>query len=143
MMDVLNSLGRPGVIVEGLAIKPGKPTMVAVVDDKLVFALPGRPFSAIIVFNLLVKPVLRKVLNLPEEGVEVEATAGARIYAERGKRTFATVKLKKEAGKVMAYPVEMESETVTMLSRAHGYVEVAEDREFVERGKKVRVRLFE
>ena len=56
--DVLDSLGEPGVIVHGISIKPGKPTVVGAVDGKPVFGLPGNPVSAMVVFDLLVRPTI-------------------------------------------------------------------------------------
>ncbi len=59
MPKVLNSLGEPGVIVCGIAIKPGKPVTIASVGGKPVFSLPGHPTSALLVFHLLVRPKIR------------------------------------------------------------------------------------
>ncbi|MFQ6029049.1 MAG: molybdopterin molybdotransferase MoeA, partial [Dehalococcoidia bacterium] len=56
--DIINQLGTPGVLVHGLSIRPGKPAIVGLVGDKPVFGLPGNPVSAMIVFDLLVRPIL-------------------------------------------------------------------------------------
>ncbi|HID51054.1 MAG TPA: molybdopterin biosynthesis protein, partial [Anaerolineae bacterium] len=61
---VLNELGEPGVIVHGLNIKPGKPTVIAVINGKPVFGLPGYPISCIISYNLIVKPLIRALSGL-------------------------------------------------------------------------------
>ncbi|MYA62412.1 MAG: molybdopterin molybdenumtransferase MoeA, partial [Dehalococcoidia bacterium] len=56
--DVFNQLGEPGVLLHGISIKPGKPTIVAVADGKPLFGLPGNPVSALVVFDLLVAPTI-------------------------------------------------------------------------------------
>ena len=56
--DVFNQLGDPGVLLHGISIKPGKPTIVAVADGKPLFGLPGNPVSALVVFDLLVAPTI-------------------------------------------------------------------------------------
>jgi molybdopterin molybdotransferase len=61
MPEALQAFGKPGVIVHGVAIKPGKPVTVAVIDGKIVFSLPGHPTSALLVFHLLARPVIDRM----------------------------------------------------------------------------------
>ena len=63
--DVIAGLGQPGVLAHGIAIKPGKPTIVALADGKPVFGLPGNPVSAMVVFRLVVAPTIRKLWARP------------------------------------------------------------------------------
>ena len=67
--QVINSLGEPGILVHGVSIKPGKPTILASVDRKPFFGLPGNPASAMLTFNLFVTPSIYKLSgcsNLPQ-----------------------------------------------------------------------------
>jgi molybdopterin molybdotransferase len=56
--DVIDGLGKPGVLVHGVSVKPGKPTILAVCDGKAVFGLPGNPVSAMVIFDLFITPAI-------------------------------------------------------------------------------------
>ena len=79
-VQVLDELGEPGVLVHGIAHKPGKPTIVALVDDKPAFGLPGNPVSAMIVFGILVRPVIQALMGRTEAPV----TRGCPCAADEG-----------------------------------------------------------
>jgi putative molybdopterin biosynthesis protein len=141
----LDSLGKPGVIVYGIAIKPGKPTTVALIGEKLVFSLPGHPASALLVFHLLVRSIIQRMAGIAiERALEVKARAAMRMFPARGRRTFVMVKLEHEkADELLAVPVATgESGAITMLEKADGFVEIAEDQQFVEADDEVSVHLF-
>lgn len=142
---ILNELGKPGVIVEGLSAKPGKPTTIAALNGKMAFALPGHPSSALIIFDLLVSPILRKMAGLITEtkGFTVSAKAAARIFSAKGRRTYAPVRLvKNPLGELVAYSIPAESGAITTLAKADGFIEIPETREFIEKGEKVEVHLL-
>ncbi|MFQ6074401.1 MAG: gephyrin-like molybdotransferase Glp [Candidatus Bathyarchaeia archaeon] len=142
---VLDTLGEPGVIVYGIAIKPGKPTTVAVINGKTVFALPGHPTSALLIFQLLVRPVIAEMANRPVEKPRmVKAVSATRMFSARGRRTFVTVHLTRDnAGRLLATPVPLGlSGAITTLSKADGYVEIDESQQFVDAGEEVAVHLL-
>jgi len=145
MPSVVNSLGKPGVIVSGIAVKPGKPTTVASVDGKPVFSLPGHPASALLMFHLLVRPmVLLMAGRRVECGLEVRAFAAVRMFPAKGRRTFVMVQLEWDSGRLVAVPVQTGSSgAITTLARADGFVEIAENTQFVEAGEEVDVLVFE
>jgi molybdenum cofactor synthesis domain-containing protein len=140
----LGSLGRPGVIVCGIATKPGKPTTIAVVDGKPIFALPGHPTSALLIFNLLVRPIImqmagRKAVN----EMVVKALTSTRLFPAKGRRTFITVRLKKEKTGLIAEPVPTGlSGAITTLLKADGYIEIPEYQQFIDANEEVSVHLF-
>jgi putative molybdopterin biosynthesis protein len=137
---VLNTLGKPGVIVYGIAIKPGKPTTVAVINGKPVFSLPGHPTSALMIFQLLVRPVIARMARRPAEKPRtVKAVTATRMFVARGRRTFVTVHLEKnEAGRFVASPVPLGlSGAITTLSKADGFIEIHESRQFIDAGEEV------
>jgi len=145
MPKVLNSLGKPSVIVCGIAIKPGKPVTVASIDGKLVFSLPGHPASALLVFHLLVRPIVRQMVGRKlEKALVVKADAGTRMFPAKGRRTFIMVKLKRdESGRFVAEPVPTGlSGAITTLAGADGFVEIPENQQFVDVGEEVAVQLF-
>jgi putative molybdopterin biosynthesis protein len=145
MPKVLNSLRKPGIVVCGIAIKPGKPTVVASVGGKPVFSLPGHPTSALLVFYLFVRPMIRLMAGgQAEEGLEVKAFAAMRMFPAKGRRTFIMVRLKhNKSDQLLAEPVPVSlSSAITTLARANGFVEIPENLQFIDAGEMVTVHLF-
>src|SRR5258708_33337403 len=89
---ILSRLGLPGVLVHGIALKPGKPLCLAAVDGKPIAVLPGFPTSAIFTFPTFVAPVIRRRAGLPAEAAQsVAATIPVRITSEIGREGFILV----------------------------------------------------
>jgi putative molybdopterin biosynthesis protein len=144
MPRALDSLGKPGVIVSGMAIRPGKPATVALIGDKMVFSLPGHPTSALLVYYLLVQPVIQTIAGRrPDEPFKVKAITTMRLFPARGRRTFIMVTLKKDNTKrLLAEPMPPGlSGAVTTLAKADGFVEIAENQQFIDAGEEVTVKL--
>ena len=92
--QVVDSLGKPGVIISGVAVKPGKPMTIAIVDGKPVFSLPGNPTSSLFMFNVFVRPVIVKLAGRPEEELpKLKAVTAQKMFPARGRRTFVMVNL--------------------------------------------------
>ncbi|MEM2021394.1 MAG: molybdopterin biosynthesis protein [Zestosphaera sp.] len=142
---VLDSLGEPGVVIHGLKVKPGKPTVVAVIGEKLVFGLPGFPLSAAMIFRSVVVPVISKLVGLPTshwEGLEVRARIAQRILGVRGRVALVPVALIERQGGVVAYPVQAPSGSIRVLTYTDGFIEIPEDALALSEGSEVRVKLF-
>ncbi|MEM3565875.1 MAG: molybdopterin-binding protein [Candidatus Bathyarchaeia archaeon] len=142
---MLSFLGKPGVIVCGVATKPGKPTTVAIIDGKPIFALPGHPTSALLIFHLLVRPIIERMAGRKTmEAATVRAFASTRIFPARGRRTFVMVKLKGDKSKrLIAEPVPAGlSGAITTLLKADGFIEIPENQQFVDVDEEVTVHLF-
>jgi len=145
MPKTLETLGEPGVIVSGVAIKPGKPTTIASFGGKPVFALPGHPTSALLTFLLFVRPLIQLMSGREaEKPPEMKALASMRMFPARGRRTFIMVKIKPEKSRrLMAEPIPTAlSGAITTLEKADGFVEIPEDIQFIDAGDQVTVRLF-
>ena len=143
---VLNSLGSPGVIIHGVAVKPGKPLAVALLHGKPVFSLPGNPTSSLLIFHLLVRPALLRLAGIANREMSVlRAKLTRRIFSAKGRRTYITVSLSKEKdSEWIASPVASgQSGAITTMAMAEGYVELKENEPFAEEGKLVKVFLFE
>ena len=98
--QIVDSLGEPGVLVSGIAVKPGKPTTIALIGKKPVFALPGHPTSALLIFHLFARPVIQLMSGKPAvEAKTVKALAAKRMFQAKGRRTFVMVKLKRDKSK--------------------------------------------
>jgi len=142
---VLDKLGKPGVIVYGIAIRPGKPVTIAVIKDKPVFSLPGHPASSLLTFHLFVRPALLQMAGKKEESqLTVKAFTSERLFPSRGRRTYVTVTLKKNsAGRIVASPVPTGlSGAITTLAKADGFTVIHESQQFIEKDEEVEVELF-
>ncbi|UCF45108.1 MAG: molybdopterin molybdenumtransferase MoeA [Candidatus Bathyarchaeota archaeon] len=143
--QVVNSLGEPGLVVSGLAVKPGKPTTIALIGRKPVFALPGHPTSALLIFHLLARPVIQLMSGRPaKETTTVKAKAGTRMFSAKGRRTFVMVKLKRnKSNRLIAEPVETgASGAITTLAKADGFVEIPETHQFIDTDEEITVALL-
>jgi molybdenum cofactor synthesis domain-containing protein len=143
--QIVDSLGEPGLLVCGIAVKPGKPTTVALVGKKPVFALPGHPTSALLLFNLLARPVIQVMSGRPvTEMKTVKALAATRMFSAKGRRTFVMVKLKRDKSNgLVAEPVETgASGAITTLAKADGFVEIPANQQFIDAGEEVVVSLL-
>jgi len=142
---VLDTLGKPGVIVYGIAIRPGKPVTMAVINGKSVFSLPGHPASALLIFHLFIRPIIVKMTGRSEElSIKIKAVTAEKLFPAKGRRTFVTVTLKRnKSGKISAYPVPTgQSGAITTLARADGFIEIHESQQFIDAGETVTVQLF-
>jgi putative molybdopterin biosynthesis protein len=146
MPKVLASLGTPGIILSGIAIKPGKPTTIGLIGEKPVFLLPGHPTSALMVFHLIARPVIQLMAGRKETiDPTVKAIASSRIFSAKGRKTFVMVTLKLEkSGKVLATPVSTgDSGAITTLTKADGFVTIPQNVQFVDFNQEITVHLFE
>jgi len=122
---ILSRLGPPGVLVHGVALKPGKPLCLAVVGGKPIAVLPGFPTSAIFTFHAFVAPLIRARAGLESEAAEpVIATVPVRIPSELGRKEFVLVALVAGEDGLVAFPSAKGSGAVTSFSQADGFLEV-------------------
>jgi putative molybdopterin biosynthesis protein len=143
-------LGPPGILVHGVALKPGKPLCLAVTIPPgrrpiPVAVLPGFPTSALFTFHEIVAPVLRRMAGLPEERPQsVRAVLPMRVRSERGRTEYLLVSLVEPTapGPFTAYPMGKGSGSVTAFGRADGYIEIPREREYLEAGEEVSARLL-
>ncbi len=143
--QIVDTLGKPGVIISGIAVKPGKPTTIAVVDGKPVFSLPGHPTSSLFMFTVFVRPILLKLAGRTEETVpKLRAVTATKMFPARGRRTFIMVNLTYDkTGTLLATPVPTGlSGAITTLAKAEGFVEISEKQQFIDAGTEIDVYLF-
>jgi putative molybdopterin biosynthesis protein len=140
---IIDRLGRPGIVVHGVALKPGKPLCLAVCDGKPVVVLPGFPTSAMFTFHDIVAPLLRILAGLPEraEG-SLTARIPMRIASELGRTEFVMVALAAAEDGFVAHPVGKGSGAVTAFSQADGFVAVDALADAVSAGATMTVQLF-
>jgi molybdopterin molybdotransferase len=157
--QAIDGLGRPGVLVHGVAMHPGKPTILAMAGDKPVFGLPGNPVSTMVAFDLFIRPALMRMLgmlgaeNKPEQfdplaarsgvsAASVRARLARNVASHAGSEDFVPVRLADRAGELWAEPVFGKSNLIFTLARADGMVCVPLDQAGLYAGDEVMVRLF-
>lgn len=142
---LIDEIGVPGIIVHGVQVKPGKPLVLASWGGKPVAVLPGFPTSALLTFNLFVRPVIRRLAGLaPEpESATVEARVSERLHSAPGRYEYVMVNLvRADDGALAAYPVRKGSGSISAFSEADGYLEVPESRDLLLEGEIAKVTLF-
>lgn len=122
---IVTKLGKPGILVHGVALRPGKPLCLAAVNGKPLIVLPGFPTSAIFTFHAFVAPVIRARAGLPPETARTEiATVPARIASELGRKEFVLVSLVDSPEGKVAFPSAKGSGSVTTFSQSDGFLEI-------------------
>ena len=122
---VITGFGEPGIIVHGVALKPGKPLCLAVVGGKPVAILPGFPTSAIFTFHAFIAPMIRARAGLPpEKAAHVAADIPVPIASELGRQEFVLIALVEGKDGPLAFPTAKGSGSVTSFSQADGFVTI-------------------
>ena len=140
-VHVLRELGT--VLVHGVAIKPGKPVILAIVNEKPVIGLPGYPVSAYIGFENFVSPVIAMYSNMePKKRETVEAVISKRIVSSLKHREYVRVKVGRVGDKIVAAPLARGAGAAMSLVRADGFCVIGQSSEGVEAGETVKVELY-
>jgi molybdopterin molybdotransferase len=142
----IGDLGRPGVIVHGVNIKPGKPTVLALVDGTPIIGLPGHPVSSMVIFDVFVRDLLRGLAGQTRAhafGRVLRARLARRIPSDGKREDHIRVCLEERADGLWAIPVLGKSGIITTMTRADGVVIVPAGQPFVDEGAEVEVHLFE
>jgi putative molybdopterin biosynthesis protein len=131
------------ILVHGVALKPGKPLCLAVIDGKPLAVLPGFPTSAIFTFHAFVAPVIRARAGLPAETARtIEADVPVRIASELGRKEFVLVALVAGDEGPVAFPTAKGSGSVTSFSQADGFLEIDALASAFDAGTRARVTLI-
>jgi putative molybdopterin biosynthesis protein len=140
---VVSRLGAPGVIVHGVALKPGKPLCLAAIEGKPLIVLPGFPTSAIFTFHAFVAPIIRTRAGLPQEAARnIEATVPVPITSELGRQEFVLVALADGDDGAVAFPTAKGSGSVTSFSQADGFIAIEALASALPAGTRARVTLI-
>lgn len=145
-IQILESFEDAEILFHGIAVRPGKPTILARVGTKVFWGLPGQPVSALTIFTAFVKPLLARLegeqkKNLPQ-GATRRATLSHRLPSVHGRSDYAPVVLEERDGRLWATPLFGKSAMISILAKADGYVMVAAHAEGLDQGAEVTVHLF-
>jgi molybdopterin molybdotransferase len=139
--SVIDSLGRPGVLVHGVNVRPGKPTILAVCEGKAVVGLPGNPVSALVIAGLFVVPVLQALLGIQalRPAPRLSACMTINLPSQAGREDWVAVRLHDSPQGYLAEPVFGKSNLIFTLARADGMVRIPPDATGLEAGQMVEV----
>jgi molybdopterin molybdotransferase len=141
--QVINSLGKPGILVHGVSLRPGKPTILASVDQKPFFGLPGNPASAMITFDLFVTPSIHKLGGCSQPLKRyLKARLSRNIPSATGREDYAPVKIEERNGELWAEPIFGKSNLISILIKADGIAQVPLDKTGLAAGDIGLVRMF-
>lgn len=132
---VIDSFQGRGVLIHGLSIKPGKPTIVGEGKKKPIIGLPGHPISSIVVFKAIVEDFVYNKLNMKVYRAQINAIVDSNFPSSPGKETYYMVKLKKEENKYIASPIFGKSGMISLMSQADGYIIIEDYEEGVYKGE--------
>ncbi len=127
--QTIQKMGTPGVLVHGVNVKPGKPTILGVCDGKAVIGLPGNPVSALVIAGLFALPVVDRLLGLkmgrPE--ASISARLSINLASQAGREDFVPVRLLQTPDGLVADPIFYKSNLIFTLARADGLVHIPAD----------------
>lgn len=140
---VIENLGAPGILQHGLAVKPGKPTILALCDGKPVIGLPGNPVSALLVARQIVCPIIRRWLGVAAEApARIQAILSANIASTTGRLDTIPVRLIQNGDQLLAEPVFGKSNLIYTLIHADGLMDVPLNSGGLKAGTLVEVERF-
>jgi molybdopterin molybdotransferase len=142
--QVIASLGDPGVLVHGVSIRPGKPTILASVEGKPVIGLPGNPVSALVIFDLFAVPAMYWLAGCERPPLRPTITARLthNIASVTGREDYVSVRLETTDEGVLAEPIFGESNLISTMIKADGMAWIPLDKSGLSAGEIVLVRLF-
>ncbi|PUU89972.1 gephyrin-like molybdotransferase Glp [Halanaerobium sp.] len=157
-IKILNSIGEPGVLLHGLSIKPGKPTILAVIDGTPVIGLPGHPASAWTVTRILLKPIIQFLIGeieaeeigrinkkITENNFDYsfKAELTRNVVSDKGREEYIPVRLFRDNEKLRAEPILGKSSLITTLVRGDALIRIDTYEEGKNKGEMVKVELIE
>ncbi len=142
-VEVIDTLGKPGVFVHGVSIKPGKPTILASANGKPIMGLPGHPASAMIIFDLFGKAILHRLQgwNATEKSMS-RAIVTKNLPSTPGRTDYIRAQVYFENNQWYAEPILGKSGLISTLVRSEGMIEIPSKSEGIQKGDTVSVRLF-
>lgn len=151
-VDVINELGKPGVLIHGLKVKPGKPTILGQINQTPIMGLPGHPGSAWMITNKFVKPLVKSIsgeykIGLIEKEIEYDlikqsAVLNRNLSSDRGREEAVPVKIKVKESKIYADPILGKSSFMRIFIESDGYIEIDSESEGLKKGTDVEIIYF-
>jgi len=143
--ELIHTLGKPGILFHGVRIRPGKPLIGALCENKPVFGLPGHPVAVFITFELFVKPVILAITGAKDFSPQktLKAVLKRRVPSQPGRTDFVRVKLEKENEITWAVPLIAKSGLIMSLAMADAILIIPEELGGIEEGEEVELQLLD
>ena len=140
-VEVLDTLPDTSILVHGISISPGKPTILARSGGKAFWGLPGHAVSAMVVFAVVVRPFLDRLCGLPETArlFPVQAVLSRNLASAQGRVDFVRVRLFEEHGVIKAEPILGKSGLINTMVKANGLIAIGMNTEGLEKDAIVKV----
>ena len=135
--SMIESMGE--LLVHGIAMKPGKPTILGKIQNKPVFGLPGHPVAAYFVAKLFVLPLAAVLTERTMTQYTVTAVLSESISANQGRAQYQCCHLERQGSSIVAYPIRSKSGLITTLAGADGYFCIDRDCEGLPKGAQVQI----
>ncbi len=142
---IIEEMGSPGVLFHGVSIKPGKPLIGGVCNNKPVLGLPGHPVAVYVCFELFVRPILKHMTGNKSRGFKkmVNAKLSRSIHSQAGREDFIRVSLEKRDNELWATPLLSKSGLIMSLVRADGVLHIPADLIGIEEGKECLIEIID
>ncbi len=141
-LGAIEALENSELLVQGIAIKPGKPTIVAKADNKLIMGLPGHPLACAVVFKGIVKEYIDMQYSTLSEEVPISCRFSINYHSAKGREEFVPVQLQYHEGELRAVPIITKSGIMSSFSKAFGYIRIDKNVEGIREGEEVLVYKF-
>lgn len=138
-LKVIASYDDGEVLVHGIAVKPGKPTIIGKHKEKIIFGLPGHPLACSIIYKILVKNYLHSLMSYDDENYGTSAIMSINYHSAKGREEYLPVELETIENKIIAKPVFGKSGIITAFSKAWGYIKIEKNVEGLKQGQLVEV----
>ena len=144
-IDIISAMKNASILFHGISISPGKPTLLASVQNKQFWGLPGHVVSAMVVFSRIVKPFIEYISGLNESGrseIRLPAILSRNLASAQGRVDFVRVRVFQKEGETRAEPILGKSGLISTMVKADGLIEIGMNAEGLDEGAAVEVILL-
>ncbi len=141
-LQAIKALKNSKVLVHGIAVKPGKPTLIGKAEEKIIFGLPGHPLACAVIFKIIVQHYISRVYVQEEANYPISCSFAINYHKAKGREEFLPVKLEQREEGLTAVPVISKSGIISAFSKAYGYIRINKNVEGIREGEKVFVYRF-
>lgn len=138
-VNVIKDLKDGELMVHGISVKPGKPTIIGRSGNKIIFGLPGHPLACAVIFKVIVKHYIDKITGHKETVYPVECRFKLNYHKAKGREEFLPVTIEEKNNELIAAPVFGKSGLITGFSKAWGFIRIERNDEGIKEGQKVKV----
>ncbi|MDS1029973.1 molybdopterin molybdotransferase MoeA [Bacillota bacterium LX-D] len=141
-VKVIKGQKNSQILTHGLAVKPGKPTIVAKCQDKVIFGLPGHPLACAVIFKILVMHCIKRFYDLTEEQYPLNCLCSIDYHKAKGREEYLPVTLEVRQNKLYARPLLVKSGLISGFAKAYGYIIIGRNLEGIKAEQQVLVYQF-